>query len=159
MLVERGWSIAAAGSTISIVLWVAVFSVPFGGFLADRTKRPQTILVAGSIVFAMLMLSLPRTDAILLTVVGLGLISGQPAGPIMSLPARVLQPQTRAIGMGLFFTMFYGCMMLGPVVGGACAKWAGSSAAAFDFGAAIILVCPLLLWGFNRIAAARLAVA
>ena len=40
MLVERGWSIAAAGSAISIVLWVAVFSVPFGGFLADRTKRP-----------------------------------------------------------------------------------------------------------------------
>lgn len=159
MLVERGWSIAAAGSTISIVLWVAVFSVPFGGFLADRTKRPQTILVAGSIVFAMLMLTLPRTDLVLLTVVALGLISGQPAGPIMSLPARVLQPQTRAIGMGLFFTMFYGCMMLGPVVGGACAKWAGSAAAAFDFGAVMILVCPLILWGFNRITTARPAVA
>lgn len=159
MLVERGWSIAAAGSTISIVLWVAVFSVPFGGFLADRTKRPQTILVAGSIVFAMLMLALPRTDLVLLTVVALGLISGQPAGPIMSLPARVLQPQTRAIGMGLFFTMFYGCMMLGPVVGGACAKWAGSAAAAFDFGAVMILVCPLILWGFNRITTARPAVA
>ena len=28
MLVERGWSIAAAGSTISIVLWIAVVSVP-----------------------------------------------------------------------------------------------------------------------------------
>lgn len=159
MLVERGWSIAAAGSTISIVLWVAVFSVPFGGFLADRTKRPQTILVAGSIVFAMLMLALPRTDLVLLTVVALGLISGQPAGPIMSLPARVLQPQSRAIGMGLFFTMFYGCMMLGPVVGGACAKWAGSAAAAFDFGAVMILVCPLILWGFNRITTARPAVA
>ena len=69
----------------------------------------------------------------------------------MSLPARVLQPQTRAIGMGLFFTMFYGCMMLGPVIGGACAKWTGSAAAAFDFGAAMILLCPLILWGFNRI--------
>jgi MFS family permease len=44
MLVERGWSIAAAGSTISIVLWLAVVSVPSGGFLADRTKRPQFIL-------------------------------------------------------------------------------------------------------------------
>ena len=33
MLVERGWSIAAAGSTISIVLWLAVVSVPsLGGF-------------------------------------------------------------------------------------------------------------------------------
>jgi hypothetical protein len=43
--------------------------------------------------------------------------------------------------------------MLGPVIGGACAKWAGSAAAAFDFGAAMILLCPVLLWGFNRIAA------
>ena len=48
MLVERGWTIAQAGSAISIVLWIAVFSVPLGGFLADRFKRPQTMLVAGS---------------------------------------------------------------------------------------------------------------
>ncbi len=39
MLVERGWSIAAAGSTISIVLWLAVISVPLGGFIADRTRK------------------------------------------------------------------------------------------------------------------------
>jgi MFS family permease len=153
MLVERGWSITAAGSTISIVLWLAVFSVPSGGFLADRTKRPQTILVAGCIVFAVLMIALPRSDAVISTIVALGLISGQPAGPIMSLPARVLQPATRAIGMGLFYTMYYGAMMLGPVIGGACAKWTGSASAAFDFGAAVILACPVILWGFNRIPA------
>jgi MFS family permease len=147
LLVERGWSIASAGSAISIGLWIAVFSVPFGGWLADRTGRPQTVLVTASLVFAGLMIWLPRTGAVIATIVALGLI----AGPIMSLPARVLQPATRAIGMGLFFTMFYGCMMLGPAVGGALAKWTGSAAAAFNFGAAMILVCPVLLWGFNRI--------
>ena len=157
MLVERGWSIASAGSALSIGLWIAVFSVPFGGWLADRSGRPQTILVAASLVFAALMILLPRTGAVIATIVGLGLIAGQPAGPIMSLPARVLQPATRAIGMGLFFTMFYGCMMLGPVVGGAFAKWSGSAAAAFDFGAAMILVCPVLLWGFNRLVAGAAA--
>ncbi|WOH81054.1 MFS transporter [Bradyrhizobium sp. BEA-2-5] len=47
MLVEQGWSGAAAGSTISIVLWLAALSVPLGGFLADRTKRDEVILVAG----------------------------------------------------------------------------------------------------------------
>ncbi|HEY4833603.1 MAG TPA: MFS transporter [Bradyrhizobium sp.] len=151
MLVERGWSIAAAGSTISIVLWLAVISVPLGGFIADRTKRPELVLVASCIVFAILMTALPRSSAVVFIVVALGLISGQPAGPIMSLPARVLQPATRAIGMGLFFTVFYASMMLGPIVAGACAKWAGSAAAAFDFGAAAILACPVLLWGFNRV--------
>jgi len=153
MLVEDGWSIAEAGSTISIVLWVSVVSVPLGGFLADRTGRPGTIVVASAVVMAILMVLLPRSGAVVLIVFALGFISGLPAGPIMSLPARVLQLQTRAIGMGVFFTMFFGCMMLGPVVGGALAKWAGSAAAAFDFGAAMILLCPVLLWGFNRIAA------
>jgi MFS family permease len=151
LLVERGWSIAAAGSTISIVLWLAVISVPLGGFVADRTKRPELVLVLSCVVFAILMTALPRSGSVVLIVVALGLISGQPAGPIMSLPARVLLPATRAVGMGLFFTMFYASMMLGPIVAGACAKWAGSAAAAFDFGAAAILACPVLLWGFNRI--------
>jgi hypothetical protein len=71
----------------------------------------------------------------------------------------VLQPTTRAIGMGVFYTVYYATMMLGPAVGGACAKWEGSAAAAFDFGAAMILACPMILWGFNRIpaGAAKLA--
>jgi hypothetical protein len=99
------------------------------------------------------MVLLPRSGAVVLMVIALGLVSGLPAGPIMSLPAGVLRPQTRAIGMGLFFTIFYGCMMLGPVVGGACAKWAGTAAAAFDFGAVMILACPLILLAFNRIIA------
>ena len=155
MLVERGWSIAAAGSTISIVLWLAVVSVPSGGFLADRTKRPQSILVAGCVVFAILMVALPRSGAVVLTVAVLGLICGLPAGPILSLPARVLQPATRAVGMGIFYTLYYATMMLGPVVAGACAKWTGSAAAAFDFGAALLLVCPLILWGFNQVPVTR----
>ena len=153
MLVEHGWSIAEAGSTISIVLWISVVSVPLGGLLADRTGRPATIVVASAVVTAALMVLLPRSGAVLPVVIALGLISGLPAGPIMSLPARVLQPQTRAIGMGVFLTMFFACMMLGPVIGGAFAKWAGSAGAAFDFGAAMILLCPVLLWGFYRIVA------
>ena len=44
--------------------------------------------------------------------------------------------------------------MLGPAVGGACAKWAGSAAAAFDFGAAMIVIYPVILWAFNRLPAA-----
>jgi MFS family permease len=154
MLVERGWSISAAGSIVSIVLWLSVISVPFGGLLADRTGRPQFILIAGAILVAILMLALPRSGAVILIVVALGLISGLPAGPIMSLPARVLAPATRAMGMGVFYTVYYAAMMLGPIIGGAYAKWAGSAAAAFDFGAAMVLACPLMLWGFNRIPAA-----
>ena len=155
MLVERGWSISSAGSVISIVLWLAVVSVPLGGFVADRTGRPDYLLVCGCIVFAIGMIALPRSDAVVLIVTALGLISGQPAGPILTLPARVLKPETRAIGMGIFYTLYYAMMMLGPVVAGAHAKWTGSAASAFDFGAAVLLACPVLLWGFNRLPVAR----
>jgi predicted MFS family arabinose efflux permease len=101
------------------------------------------------------MVALPRTDAVIAVVIALGLISGQPAGPLLSLPARVLQPATRAIGMGVFYTVYYGAMMLGPVIAGAAANRSGSAGAALDFGAAVLIACPLLLLAFNHIATPR----
>jgi predicted MFS family arabinose efflux permease len=151
MLVERGWSISAASSIISVGLWLALVSIPLGGFLADRSGRPSFILTAGCIASAILIVALPRSSAVILTVLALGMINGLPAGPMLSLPARVLRPETRAIGMGIFYTLYYATMMLGPVVGGALAKWSGSAATALDFGAAALLACPALLWGFNRL--------
>jgi MFS family permease len=155
MLTERSWSIAQAGSAISIVLWFACVSVPLGGFVADRTGRPDAVLAVTCIVFAMAMTALPRSEAVFAIVTALGLVSGLPAGPILSLPARVLEPATRAIGMGIFYTLYYATMMLGPVVAGALAKWTGSAAAAIDFGAASLLACPALLFAFNRLLKVR----
>jgi MFS family permease len=151
MLNQRGWSISAAGSGISIVLWLAVISIPLGGVLADRTGRPNLVLASGCIIFAALMIILPRTDAVISTLTAIGLLSGLPVGPTMSLPARILKAETRAIGMGIFYTLYYATMMLGPVAAGALAKSTGQAASAFDFGTAVILACPLLLWAFNRL--------
>jgi MFS family permease len=136
------------------VLWISVIAVPFGGFVADRSGRPQTLLVGAAIAAGLLMLVFARSNAVVITAIALGLISALPAGPIMSLPARVLAPATRSIGMGIFYTVYYGAMMLGPVGAGAAAKWIGNAIAAFDFGAVMMLVCPVLLWCFNRMAPA-----
>ena len=156
LLVERGWSLAAAASTISLVLWISLPFVPLAGYLADRLKHPQAIfIVGGCFAFAASMAALAHADAVPFAIVGLGILIGLPAGPIMSLPARVLSPATRAVGMGMFFTIYFVAMMLGPVIGGACAKWTGSTAAAFDFGIVALLACPLLLGAFNRIGKAR----
>jgi MFS family permease len=155
MLVERGWSITGAGSATSIVLWLTTLSVPLGGLLADKTGRSDLVLIASGVVFALLLAATPRSDAVMPTLVALGLVSGLAAGPIMSLPARALAPGTRAIGMGVFYTVYYVDMMLGAALGGWCARWAGSAGAAFDFGAVLLLACPLLLWVFNRIPGAK----
>jgi predicted MFS family arabinose efflux permease len=155
LLAERGWSIAAAGSAISLVLWLSVISVPAGGLIADRTGRPLTLAVATSLAVALLLAWLPRSDAVIAILVLIGLISGHPAGPIMGLPARVLVPETRAIGMGVFYTLFYAAMMLGPAVAGRLAKSAGTAAIALDLGVLAVLACPPLMWLFERIVSVR----
>ncbi|MGY4313552.1 MFS transporter [Bradyrhizobium sp. JR3.5] len=155
MLVEQGWSGAAAGSTISIVLWLAALSVPLGGFLADRTKRGDAILATGCSSFALLTLVLSRSGTVLPIVVALGIVCGLPAGAIMSLPARVLDQKMRPIGMGIFYTVFYAGMLAGPAIGGKLSTSAGSARAALDFGAIVLLACPVVLWLFRRIVARR----
>ncbi|MDE5466183.1 MFS transporter [Bradyrhizobium sp. CSS354] len=155
LLAERGWSIAAAGSAISLVMWLSVISVPAGGYLADRFKRPFMLAIAASLVVAGLLAWLTRSDAVITILVLIGLIGGHPAGPIMSLTARVLVPETRAIGMGVFYTLFYAAMMLGPAVAGRLAKSAGTAAVALDLGALTVLACPPLMWLFERIVAVR----
>jgi predicted MFS family arabinose efflux permease len=99
------------------------------------------------------MLCLAHSNAVIPIVILLGIVSGQPAGPVMSLPARVLEPATRAIGMGVFYTVYYAVMMLGPFIAGVASKWTGGAATAFDFGALMLVLCPLLLLAFNAIAA------
>lgn len=155
LLAERSWSIAAAGSAISVVMWLSVVSVPAGGYLADRFKRPFLLAIAASLAVAALLAWLTRSDAVITILVLIGLVGGHPAGPIMSLAARVLVPETRAIGMGVFYTLFYAAMMLGPAVAGRLAKSAGTAAAALDLGALTVLACPPLMWLFERIVSVR----
>jgi MFS family permease len=155
LLAERGWSIAAAGSAISLVMWLSVISVPAGGYLADRFKRPFVLAIVASLVVAGLLAWLTRSDAVITILVLIGLFGGLPAGPIMSLTARVLALETRAIGMGVFYTLFYAAMMLGPAIAGRLAKSAGTAAVALDLGALTVLACPPLMWLFERIVSVR----
>ena len=53
--------------------------------------------------------------------------------------------------MGVFFTISYLGLVLGPSLGGTYATWAGSAAATFDLGAAVLLICPIALWVFQRL--------
>src|SRR5262245_38701359 len=56
LLVEAGWPITSAGSTISLMLWLAIISVPLGGFLADRLRLHGIFVVAGCLAAGGLML-------------------------------------------------------------------------------------------------------
>jgi hypothetical protein len=152
LLVERGWSLAAAGSATSLILWIVSLSVPFGGLLADRTGKPVEIMLAGFALFALALLIATRTSAVIPAFIALGLVGGLSAGPIMSLPARVLSPPVRAVGMGIHFTLLYVFVVAAPIVAGVLSTRIGTTAAAFDFGAFMLALCFPAYWVFNRLA-------
>jgi MFS family permease len=149
VLMGRAWSIESSSSAVSLMLWLTIFSVPLGGFLADRIGRKGLLIVASTLVAAALMLAISRAPDPLLILVCLGLVSGLPAGAMMALPASVLGPPNRAVGMALFFTLFYLAMAIGPALAGLIASYAGRASAALDFGAFLLAVCPLLLLAFR----------
>jgi MFS family permease len=151
LLVERGWSLATAGSATSLVLWIVSLSVPFGGVLADRTGKHVEIMLAGFALFAAALLVATRTGAVIPAFVALGLVGGLSAGPIMSLPARVLTPPVRAVGMGVHFTLFYVLVVAAPIVAGVLANRIGTAAVAFDFGAFMLALCFPAYWLFVRL--------
>ncbi|WP_409189024.1 CynX/NimT family MFS transporter [Bradyrhizobium sp. RDM4] len=152
LLVERGWSLPAAGSATSLVLWIVSLSVPFGGVLADRTGKHIEIMLVGFALFAVALVIATRADAVIPVFVALGLVGGLSAGPIMSLPARVLTPPVRAVGMGIHFALFYAFAVAAPVIAGAFSSRVGTAGAAFDLGAFMLALGFPAYWIFNRLA-------
>jgi MFS family permease len=153
LLTERGWSLTAAGSATSLVLWSAVVCVPLGGFLSDRLGKPREVMLGGFALSALLLFICARTENVVFWFVLLGVVASLPPGAIMSLPLRVLPPQARAIGMGLYFTMFYVCIVAAPIIAGQLAVVTGTSQAAFDLGIAMLFACFGLLLLYERFAA------
>ena len=109
-------------------------------------------MVLGLALTALAMFALPRFDKVVAVMIVIGLASGLPVGAIMSLPVRVLAPATRALGMGIFFTMFYGFVVAAPLIAGALVERTGWDGAAIDFGALMLVAAIAMLALFERVA-------
>jgi len=69
-----------------------------------------------------------------------GVIIGIPAGAIMALPAQVLAPQSRAAGMGVFYTWYYLAMAFFPAIAGLLRDLSGDPRMPLFFAAALCVV-------------------
>ena len=145
ILIERGWQPAEAAVVTSVVLWLSVLSIPAGGVLADRSGRPLLLLILSTLGFATLLTLFAAGISGWWILIALGVVGGLPAGPIMSLPAVVLPPANRAVGMGFFFTVFYATVVVSPIIAGAAADWSGTAAAAYGFGTGALVLSLLCL--------------
>ena len=151
VLIQQGWSLAQAGSVTSLFMVIFSIALPIGGVIADRTGRKDTIIYLSLISFAVLMpvvLYLPATALVIFCIVGALFALG--AGPVMTLPSDVLSPESRSFGMGVFFTIYYATMMVGPRVAGGLAEAADDAGMAILAGAVMALLAAGSLALFRR---------
>jgi predicted MFS family arabinose efflux permease len=142
---EQGVGTVAAAAMTSSTLWILMFSVPLGGALIQSSGRSNTAIIVFSIAAGLALALLPVTRLPLAFCAALGLAGGPPAGSIMALPSRVLGQEYRALGFGLFFTIYYLILAFGSTLAGLVRDFFGTSASAIFFGAILLFaLVPLL---------------
>ena len=107
LLIARGASLGDAGFTVSLAIWLTMVSVPLGGLLTDRPGRPNLLIVAGSLVAALVTMLLPSIEHSLLAFCLVGLAIGAPPGALMALLPRAVASQRLATALGVYYTTYY----------------------------------------------------
>jgi MFS family permease len=153
LLREFGYAATASASLPSTGLWIVMLSVPLGGLAIERFGRPELAIVACAILTCATLALLAANVAPLAMCVAFGTVMGIPAGAVMALPARVLSPEHRASGLGIFFAIYYGLMTVGPGIAGWLNDRFATSAAALIFAAVIYIAIVPLLALFQQLAA------
>jgi predicted MFS family arabinose efflux permease len=151
LLGEYGYSPVFSASLPSTALWIIMLSVPIGGYFIERIGEPDAgILLCCSLTALVLALICLDVSPPFLCA-AFGVLLGPPAGAILALPARILGPQDRAAGLGLFFTCYYALMALGPTIAGWLRDSSGTSVVALQLASALFLLVTPLLMLFNRL--------
>lgn len=146
----RGFATAKAAALISIGLWVSTVSIPLGGALAERFARPLIASAVWCVVAAgaLLMFTLGGSPALFSALIGVSL--GVPAAVMIALPARLLRPESLALGLGLFYAAYFAQMMLGPLIAGMVADMTDNPAGALWVGVIAFLVGGAIIGWFQR---------
>ncbi len=144
LLIGTGLTAGAAGSLVAVATWLSVASVQVGGLVAQRWGHRSALLLCGTLGWGLGLLLLPLVPAPVPVLLAIGLVLGLPVGVVMALPAEALRPESRATGMGLFYTGLYVGHPALPPVAGWLLDLTSSPAAALAFAGALVLsVLPL----------------
>lgn len=156
LFVARGLDVAAAGALTALQTAAFVVSIPASGWLIERTGRPTTVATLGVLAWAACIAAVRAGGDPVPWLIASGFVSGAAAGALSAAPARFLSPAARAIGIGLFYTLFYAGMGVLPRAVGAWADRAGSPEVVLDAAIGFALLAVALMAATHRaIAPAR----
>jgi predicted MFS family arabinose efflux permease len=137
-LAARGLPLAEGARIVSLSVWIAMLTMPLGGYLADRSRNPLRLVVIGcagsglaGILFA---LGWDPT----LTCLAISIMIGVPAGAILALPTGAVAAEDVAWSLGWFMTVYYVLVSLGQFLAG-WIREASSDQVTVLFGMGLIL--------------------
>jgi MFS family permease len=139
LLIARGVGISEAGAVVSLAIWVTMISVPLGGVLADRLKRPNLVVVLGTIAAAVATAVLPAMGRPGLGFAIVGLTIGIAPGAIMAMLPKAIRAEVLTTGLGVLYTAFYVVMAVAQPAAGRVREIAGTPAAPVLFAALLML--------------------
>jgi len=151
MLVSRGVSLGQAGFEVSLAIWVTITSVPLGGVLSDRIRRPDLFIVVGAAAGGALLFALPTIPGAALGLLLVGVLIGGPPGPLTSLLPRALASERLATGLGVSYTAYYLVMAIVQPLAGWLRDVTADPATPIRFAGAAMLVTIVALVAFRLI--------
>ena len=144
-LAARGLGPVEAGAVVSLNMWAVIVGVILGGWITGRHRGPVTLtcvtLLAGAAT--VVLFALDGNYTLWLTLSGFVVLMG--AGVQAALPLEALGAGNRALGLGLFYALWFLGFALLPSAGGWTRDLTGDPAAPILFGAALIAATAPLL--------------
>jgi len=149
-LAEQGVTQAEAGLMVSILSWLIIVTIPLGGYLVDRTGQGDKAIWIGCLVAAAAIAMIPVGGPIIVWIV-LSAALGITVGAVMALPSEVLSTNSRATGMGVFYTLYYAGTAGLPALAGWLHEITGNVEAVIWFSAVCLVLSPITLLAFRKL--------
>jgi MFS family permease len=142
-MAERGEGLALTGLVMTIATWGNVPATLFGGGLAARFGGYRVFLI-GTLSLVIGMVGSALTGGVVFWAVLVGVLGSIHPGVIMAVGTLSARPENRAVGMGIFYSLYYFGGAVGPALCGRAADLYGGPAGGLLAAAAIsALVFPL----------------
>lgn len=140
VLQELGYDSESARSTTSLVMWVTLVSLPFGGRLIELIGQVTLSISIGFLISAAGLVMLANGVMPELTLLMIGIAIGIPAGALMALTSEAVTADNRGPGLGLFYTWYFAGMTVFPAIAGLSRDLTGAAAAPLYLAAGLVVV-------------------
>lgn len=140
VLIADGYTAEAARASTSLLMWVTLFSLPFGGRVLEVVGYITPAMLVGFAVSGLATVAITTGVAPEAALITVGIFLGLPAGALMSLSAQAVSPDNRGPGLGIFYTIYYIGMTVFPALAGWARDVTGNVGAPLYLAASLMVV-------------------